>query len=481
VSVRGQPRPLLSEIDVLVCDYNYVFDPDIGLAAILNQGALRDGRAGGIDEAHNLGRPQPQYYSPRSARRCSTGADLSRGPRPTRCSASSGCWSRSWPRWCRGCRPAGLGPRPARDAAVELPAGRIRRPPPRLRRRPAQLFVYKREQDLWMADDRSSRSSDPDAPAPHARRGRQRVRPPRSARGRPQRAGENLLPSTPRDSSAKVLESRPAPSRCRHLEPFDFYRDAARLLTHRTDELYVPSPFPASNRLCCASATSTTTYRGRAAHYDRIADWIARLAHPSQTCSLSSPATDSSRRSATGCPGGPPPAGPGAELLRRGPVRFPRRPGRKRASPPARRARGIFAEASTTRGRCSPRSSWCRRACPAVDRARAAQGLLPGVLRPRLRLRLPGAGAHPGRAGGRPIFRSAEDRGVIVLMCQRFQDPRYARLLPSEWTDDDRAACCARTRRPSPALLRPVLTPPSLRDRPRPSPPPSPTLSPPSE
>jgi Rad3-related DNA helicase len=40
------------------------------------------------------------------------------------------------------------------------------------------------------------------------------------------------------------------------------------------------------------------------------------------------------------------------------------------------------------------------------------------------------------QAAGR-IFRSAEDRGVIVLMCRRFQDRRYARLLPSEWTDDD--------------------------------------------
>jgi DNA excision repair protein ERCC-2 len=38
------------------------------------------------------------------------------------------------------------------------------------------------------------------------------------------------------------------------------------------------------------------------------------------------------------------------------------------------------------------------------------------------------------QAAGR-IFRSAEDRGVIVLMCQRSRPA--ARLLPSEWTDDD--------------------------------------------
>ena len=42
------------------------------------------------------------------------------------------------------------------------------------------------------------------------------------------------------------------------------------------------------------------------------------------------------------------------------------------------------------------------------------------------------------QAAGR-LLRSEEDRGVIALLCGRFQDSRYARLLPEEWTDGDPA------------------------------------------
>jgi Rad3-related DNA helicase len=40
------------------------------------------------------------------------------------------------------------------------------------------------------------------------------------------------------------------------------------------------------------------------------------------------------------------------------------------------------------------------------------------------------------QAAGR-LLRSDHDRGVIVVMGRRFLDPRYARLLPEEWTDGD--------------------------------------------
>jgi len=40
------------------------------------------------------------------------------------------------------------------------------------------------------------------------------------------------------------------------------------------------------------------------------------------------------------------------------------------------------------------------------------------------------------QAAGR-LLRSDDDRGVIVVMGKRFLDPRYARLLPEEWTFGD--------------------------------------------
>ncbi|MGD9253800.1 MAG: hypothetical protein PVG92_07705, partial [Holophagae bacterium] len=54
---------LLPFVDLIVCDYNYVFDPVIGLQALLENGALED-TVLIIDEAHNLIDRSRGYYSP---------------------------------------------------------------------------------------------------------------------------------------------------------------------------------------------------------------------------------------------------------------------------------------------------------------------------------------------------------------------------------------------------------------------------------
>ena len=58
------------------------------------------------------------------------------------------------------------------------------------------------------------------------------------------------------------------------LEPFDFYRNLLGFESQVTDEVSVPSPFPASHRLVLTLADVDTTYRQRQAHYDGIASWI---------------------------------------------------------------------------------------------------------------------------------------------------------------------------------------------------------------
>jgi DNA excision repair protein ERCC-2 len=40
------------------------------------------------------------------------------------------------------------------------------------------------------------------------------------------------------------------------------------------------------------------------------------------------------------------------------------------------------------------------------------------------------------QAAGR-LLRSEQDRGVITLVGRRFQDPRYARFLPEDWSGGD--------------------------------------------
>ena len=54
---------LLPDIDVVVCDYNYVFDPTIGLGALVDSHALADAVLI-IDETHNLVDRSREYYSP---------------------------------------------------------------------------------------------------------------------------------------------------------------------------------------------------------------------------------------------------------------------------------------------------------------------------------------------------------------------------------------------------------------------------------
>ncbi len=111
------------------------------------------------------------------------------------------------------------------------------------------------------------------------------------------------------------------------LEPFDFYRDLLGFDAHRTDELYVPSPFPPENRLVIAIDDVDTTYRRRAAHYDRIASWIARLSHPEANVLTLFPELRLSRGGPRPAAAGPPHghrATPGDH--RRRPTRDPRSP-----------------------------------------------------------------------------------------------------------------------------------------------------------
>jgi DNA excision repair protein ERCC-2 len=334
----------------------------------------------------------------------------------------------------------GLGPDATGDSTVELPAGRIG--DLRLAFDGALLsyFLYKREQELWMADDPivelflalmrlhrvlseggsefvhlASRSAD----------------------------GTETVKVCCLDASrfvGRILdESAGVVAMSATLEPFEFYRELLGFEPQRTDELYVPSPFPASNRLVVCIPDVDTTFRSRAFHYDRIADWIARLAHPDHNVLTLFP----SYRFLESVRDRLPPVG--HRLL----VQEPSSSDAAQASVLDALASGrpqlvlavlggIFAEGVDYPGEMLsqvivvspglPQLSTERELLKAYYQESYGHGfgyayLVPGLTR-------------VVQAAGR-IFRSDSDRGVIVLMCQRFLDPRYARLLPSEWTDDD--------------------------------------------
>jgi DNA excision repair protein ERCC-2 len=223
------------------------------------------------------------------------------------------------------------------------------------------------------------------------------------------------------------------------LEPFEFYRDLLGFDQHRTDELHVRSPFPAENRLVLAIEDVDTTYRHRTHHYDRIASWISRLAAPGRNVLTLFPSYRFLSAVAERLP-------PVSHSL------LVQEPG---ASDATQRdfltalsngdshlvmavLGGIFAEGVDYPG---DMLSQVIVVSPGLPQFNTERELLKAYYQEYYGHGFGYAYLIPGltrvvQAAGR-IFRSDDDRGVIVLMCRRFQDPRYARLLPDEWTDED--------------------------------------------
>lgn len=65
------------------------------------------------------------------------------------------------------------------------------------------------------------------------------------------------------------------------LEPFEFYRKTLGFPHDRVTELSLPTPFPRENRKIVVISDVDTTYKRRADHYDRIADTVAQISEAS--------------------------------------------------------------------------------------------------------------------------------------------------------------------------------------------------------
>jgi DNA excision repair protein ERCC-2 len=431
---------LLGEVDLVVCDYNYVFDPTIGLRALVHGNALRDSVLI-IDEAHNLVDRSREYFSP-ELRIQHLGKAL------------EFLKSRSNPvfdelrelidalidevrqRVAESLGDEGHNEGPAdidEDAISDL----------RIAFDGAMLsyFLYKREHEMWMANDpvldvfftltRFHRVL--------ALGGDEFVHiAERDGDGQ----GEGLKIFC-RDASRFVGEvldgSASAIAMSATLEPFDFYRDLLGFDAHRTDELYVPSPFPPENRLVLAIGDVDTTYRRRSAHYDRIASWIARLSHPEANVLTLFPSyafLDAVHDRL--------PAVPHTVIAQRPGVNDA---GQREVLAALRSEKphlllavlgGIFAEGVDYPGKML---SQVIVVSPGLPQYNLERELLKGYYQEFYEHGFGYAYLVPGltrvvQAAGR-LLRSDDDRGVIVVVGRRFLDPRYMRLLPEEWTAGD--------------------------------------------
>jgi DNA excision repair protein ERCC-2 len=430
---------MLEAMDVVVCDYNYVFDPTIGLASLLDDGELSE-TVLVVDEAHNLVERSRGYYSPE------IDADLIDAARAhlelhdakvyralLKLVAELDAEIRRVVDDAFGLDGTGdaegaLDPTTVADLRLAFDGAML------------QYFLYKRERDLWLADDPVMELF---LALVHFHRVLQLDGDELVHLVSRQRPGDRAARIFCRDASrfiAPILEeSAGVVAMSATLEPFEFYRDLLGFDATRLDTLSLGSPFPASNRLVLAIDTVDTTYRRRAASYDAIASIITRLAHPEHNSLVLFPSY---------------------AFLRHVAERLPPSPHRRLIQQPgssdlAQRELltalaedqptlvlavlgGIFAEGVDYPGRML---SEVMVVSPGLPQVSTERQLLKEFFQERYEHGFSYAYLIPGmtrviQAAGR-LIRSADDCGVIVLLGKRFTDIRYARLLPKEWTGGD--------------------------------------------
>jgi DNA excision repair protein ERCC-2 len=303
-----------------------------------------------------------------------------------------------------------------------------------------QYFLFKRENDLWLADDPAVEVF---YTATRFHRvlllgGDEFVH--LATRGPD---GHEELKIFCRDASrflGEVLdESAGAVAMSATLEPFDFYRDLLGFDADRTDTLHVPSPFPPEHRLVLSIDDVDTTFRRRREHFDRIALWISRLAHPGRNVLTLFPSYAFLDAVQDRLP-------PTSHTV------LAQSPGSSDAAQREMLAAlsghngnlvlavlgGIFAEGVDYPGEML---SQVIVVSPGLPQYNIERQLLKSYYQESYGHGFGYAYLIPGltrvvQAAGR-LLRSATDRGVIVLMGKRFQDSRYFRLLPEEWTEGD--------------------------------------------
>src|SRR6185436_17990625 len=257
---------LIEQADVVVCDYNYIFDPYVGLKAYQQENDYGDCVLV-VDEAHNLVDRGRGYYSPEIHEKS---FDAIRRHLATR-----NCWIEGWEELLAMLR----------DHFHELASvleGDVKQA---LCEPNRELFLDQRVEWErlvlayigWKIDNRIAEEDDPlidfyfklvkftnllaedgDEFAHLIER-------------TPEGLRLKIFCKDPSRFLGKIFDSAHATiALSATLEPFDFYRKTLGFPEDRTAELSLPSPFPRDNRKIVIVSEVDTTYKRRADSYDRI-------------------------------------------------------------------------------------------------------------------------------------------------------------------------------------------------------------------
>ncbi|HUP66287.1 MAG TPA: ATP-dependent DNA helicase [Thermoanaerobaculia bacterium] len=426
---------LLEEADVVVCDYNYVFDPYIGLKAWADEGDWSDTILI-IDEAHNLVDRARGYYSPILEEK-----DLDRvaqhlASRPafpidgwedlldelrTHIGELSECLE-------------GAGQQalcePSRRLFMEQRSG--------WERIVLRYIGWKIEHRIAEAEDplidfyftlvRFSNllGEDGEEFARMLERSESGLR-------------LKIFCKDPSRFIGAILESAHAViAISATLQPFDFYRQTLGFPEQKTAELALPSPFPRDNRRILIIPEVDTTYKSRAQHYDRIASHVALMSEAAAGNYLALfPSYAFLREVADRMP----PIRKNTLIQRSDMTDWERRTLLDTLRSPRDGGNlilavsgGMYAEGIDYQGEMLSGVFVVGPALPAVS---FEQELLKRYYDDRYGAGFEYAYLVPGmtrviQSAGR-VIRSETDIGVIALLCKRFTQQSYTRFFPADW------------------------------------------------
>jgi DNA excision repair protein ERCC-2 len=442
---------LIEQADVVVCDYNYIFDPYVGLKAYKQDEDYGDCVLV-VDEAHNLVDRGRGYYSPVLEEKTLDEVRMQL--------MSRNCWIDGWEElidqlrshmhelWRTG-NPACPDDEET-DRRGRLSSTATLCEPSR------ELFLEQRtewervvlEYIGWKIDNRIAEEDDPvvdfyfklvkfanlltedgDEFAHIVEKTNDGIR-------------LKIFCKDPSRFLGKIFDSAHATvALSATLEPFDFYRKTLGFPTERIAELSLPSPFPRDNRKIVIIPEVDTTYKHRSQHYDKIADTVAQIAeaHDGNFLALF-PSYAFLREISDRMP----PTQKRVILQRTDMTDYERnavldilREKPKRGNLILGVSGGMYAEGVDYQG---DMLSGVMVVGPALPQVSFEQELLKQYYDEQYGAGFEFAYLIPGmtrvvQSAGR-VIRSEHDIGIIALLCKRFTQETYARYFPADWYDE---------------------------------------------
>jgi DNA excision repair protein ERCC-2 len=428
---------LIDQADVIICDYNYIFDPYVGLKTYTQEKDYSDCVLI-VDEAHNLVDRGRSWYSPELHEKSFEEVRTQ--------FMSRNCWIDGWEELLAMLREE------FHHLAAVL-EGDIRQA---LCEPTRELFLEQRvewervilEYIGWKIDNRIAEEDDPvidfyfklvkftnmlaeqgDEFAHVVERTDEGIR-------------LKIFCKDPSKFLGEIFESAHATvALSATLEPFEFYRKTLGFPDDRTAELSLPSPFPRDNRKIVVVPEVDTTYKRRADHYVRIAETVAQIADAGDGNFLALfPSYAFLREIAERMP----PIQKRVMVQRNDMTDYERnaildilRDRPKKGNLIMAVSGGMYAEGVDYQG---DMLSGVMVVGPALPQVSFEQELLKQYYDEQYGSGFEFAYLIPGmtrvvQSAGR-VIRSEHDIGIIALLCKRFTQESYTRYFPADWYEE---------------------------------------------